>query len=139
MIEACFTALTTLLVIIIFRSDPPSPPSPSEEQHLSIDIKKDLIGLLTNRHYLILLFGFSLGYAILSAITTVLYQLIQPIGYTSTDAGIFGAVVIITGLINACIAGVIMDRTHAYRLILKILLVGALCIWHLFHFNSSTK
>ena len=126
LVEACFTALTTLLVIIIFRSEPPSPPSPSEEQRLSINIKKDLIGLLTNRHYLILLLGFSLGYAVFNAITVVLYQLIAPRGYTSTDAGIFGAIIIISGLTNACVAGIIMDRTHAYRLILKLLLIGAL-------------
>jgi hypothetical protein len=126
MIEACFTVLTSLLVIIIFRSEPPSPPSASEKQHSQIHIKKDLIGLLTNRHYLILLFGFSLGYAILIALTTELDELIETIGYNSTDAGIFGAIFIITGLINVCIAGVIMDRTHAYHLILKILLVGAL-------------
>ena len=126
MIQGCLTALTSLLVIIIFRSEPPSPPSPSEEQYLSINIKKDLIGLLTNRHYLILLFGFSLGYAILNAMTTVLSQLIAPSGYSSTDAGIFGTIIIISGIVNACIAGVIMDRTHAYRLILKILLVGGL-------------
>ena len=55
----------------------------------------------------------------------MLYQLIAPSGYTSTDAGIFGAIIIVAGLTNACIAGVIMDRTHAYRLILKVLLVGA--------------
>ena len=123
--EACFTALTTLLVIIIFRSEPPSPPSPSEEYHSPINIKQDLISLLTNRHYLILLFCFSMGLAIFNAVTILLYQLIESTGYSSSDAGVFGAVIIIAGLINAFIVGVIMDRTHAYRLILKVLSTGA--------------
>ncbi len=114
-----------MLIIVIFQSAPLSPPSPSEEHHLPINIKKDLISLLTNRHYLILLFGFSLGLALFNAVTTLLYQLIEPSGYSSNDAGIFGAVIIIAGLVNALVAGIIMDRTHAYRLILKILLVGA--------------
>jgi FLVCR family MFS transporter 7 len=125
MSEACFTALTTLLLIIIFRSEPPSPPSASEEFHSPINIKQDLISLLTNRHYLVLLFCFSLGLASFNAITILLYQLIVPSGYSSTDAGVFGAVIIIAGLINALIVGVIMDRTHAYRLILKVLTIGA--------------
>jgi len=51
--------------------------------------------------------------------------LIEPSGYTSDDAGIFGAIVIVAGLLNAFLAGVIMDKTHAYRIILKILLIGA--------------
>ena len=117
--------LTTLLLILIFRSDPPSPPSSSEEHHQSINLKEDLINLLTNRHYFILLLGFSLGLAIFNSITTLLYQLIQPSGYSSEDAGIFGAVVILAGLLNAFLIGIIMDKTHAYRLLLKILLIGA--------------
>jgi FLVCR family MFS transporter 7 len=112
-------------LIILFRSDPPTPPSPSEEHHQSINLKEDLINLLTNRHYLILLFGFSLGLGIFNAITSVLFQLIEPSGYSSEDAGVFGATLIVAGLFNAFLAGVIMDKTHAYRLILKILLIGA--------------
>ncbi|CAF1443023.1 unnamed protein product [Adineta steineri] len=124
-VEAGFTLLTTLLVLFLFRSEPPTPPSPSEEHRLPINIKKDLIDLLKNRHYLILLFSFSLGLALFNAITALLYQIIQPTGYSSTDAGIFGAIIIIAGLLNAFLAGIIMDRTHAYRLILKLLSIGA--------------
>lgn len=124
-IESAFTAITSILIILIFRSDPPSPPSPSEEHHQSIKLKEDLLNLIKNRQYMILLLGFSLGLALFNAITTLLYQLIEPSGYSSEDAGIFGAVIIVAGLFNAFLAGVIMDKTHAYRLILKILLIGA--------------
>ena len=123
--ECGFTLLTTILIILIFRSDPPTPPSPSEEQHQEIHLKEDFMKLITNIHYLTLLFGFSLGLAVFNALTTLLAQLIQPSGYTSDDAGIFGAAVIVAGLFNAFLAGVIMDKTHAYKLILKILLLGA--------------
>lgn len=122
--EASFTVLTTLLVILLFRSEPPTPPSPTEKQYVLIDIKENFRGLFTNRHYLILLFSFSLGFALFSTISTLIAQLIEPTGYSSDDAGIFGAVIIISGLLNMLIAGVIMDRTHAYRIILKILPVG---------------
>ncbi|CAF1186656.1 unnamed protein product [Rotaria sordida] len=123
--EAGFTALTAFVLIIVFRSGPPTPPSPSEEHYQTINLKEDLINLLTNRHYLILLIGFGLGLALFNSITTLLYQLIQPSQYTSEDAGIFGAVLIVAGLTNGFLAGIIMDKTHAYRLILKILLIGA--------------
>ena len=127
-VEACFTALTTGMVIFFFRSEPLTPPSPSEEKgnhQLTNRIKTDFLTLLTNRNYLIILFAFSLGLALFNAITTLLYQIIEPSGYSSTDAGIFGAIIIIAGLVSAFIAGVVMDRTHAYRLIFKILLVCA--------------
>ncbi len=117
--------LTTVLLILIFRSCPPSPPSSSEEHHQSINLKEDLINLLTNRHYLILLLGFTFGLALFNSMTTLLFQLIQPSGYSSEDAGIYGAVVILAGLLNAFLIGILMDKTHAYRLLLKLLLIGA--------------
>ncbi|CAF0913073.1 unnamed protein product [Adineta steineri] len=123
--EAGFTLLATLLLILIFRSGPPTPPSPSEEHHQSINLKEDFINLLTNCHYIVLLIGFSFGLALFNSITTLLYQLIAPSGYSSVDAGIFGAVVIVAGLVSAFIVGIVMDKTHAYRLILKVLLIGA--------------
>jgi predicted MFS family arabinose efflux permease len=122
-VEAAFTTLTALLVIVIFRSEPPSPPSPSEEHHQSINVKQDLGRLFTNSHYLILLVGFSIGMAVFNAMTTVLYQLIEPSGYSSENAGIFGAAILISGLFSTSVVGIIMDRTHAYRLLLKVLLL----------------
>ncbi|CAF1927651.1 unnamed protein product [Rotaria magnacalcarata] len=72
---------------------------------------------LTNRHYLILLFHFVLGLAMANSITTVLYQLNQPSEYSSEAAGIFGATLIVTGIVSSCIAGVIMDRTKREKMI----------------------
>jgi len=129
--EGGFTLLTTILVIFIFRSDPPTPPSTSEEHHQSIDLKRDFIKLMTNVHYLTLLFGFSLGLAVFNALTTLLAQLIEPTGYRSDAAGAFGAGIIVAGLINAFLVGIIMDKTHAYRIILRVLLIGA-CLSGLF-------
>ncbi|CAF0755002.1 unnamed protein product [Didymodactylos carnosus] len=125
MVEAAFVTLTTILLFVVLRSGPPSPPSPSEEHHQSIDVKQDLARLFTNRHFITLLFGFALGLAVVNSIIDLLYQLIQPSGYSSQDAGVFGATFIVAGLLSASAVGVIMDRTHAYRLALKMLIVGA--------------
>ncbi|CAF1386735.1 unnamed protein product [Rotaria sp. Silwood1] len=96
------------------------------KHHQSINLKQDFINLIKNRHYLILLFCFTLGLALFNTITTLIEQLIKPSIYTSEDAGIFGAIIIIiAGLLNAFLAGFIMDKTDAYRLILKFLLIGA--------------
>ena len=124
-IESGLVGLTAVLTIFFFQSEPPSPPSASEEHQHSIHIKEDLLRLLRNRHYMTLLAGFSLGLALINAITALLFQIIEPFGYTSDNAGIFGALIILSGIFNAFIAGFVMDRTHAYRMILKVLLIGA--------------
>lgn len=126
-VEAVFTAVISVLVIVICRSEPPTPTSSIEQQqqNLPLKLKENFLDLVKNRHYLILLFSFSIGLALFCAITSLLAQLVEPTGYSSDDAGIFGAIIIIVGLISAFLVGLIMDRTHAYRLILKILLTGA--------------
>ena len=124
-IEGGLVLVSSLLVLVLFRSEPPSPPSATEEHHFTIHFKADLIRLLTNRHYMILATGFCLGLGLINAITSVLFQLVEPFGYNSKDAGIFGTLILLSGLFNAFIAGLIMDRTHAYRRTLKLLLVGA--------------
>ena len=126
--EAALATFTTVLVLIFYRSSPPTSPSLSNEQQQQQqpdEVKQDLLRLMTNRHYLILLFSFSIGLALFNALTSLLYQIGAPSGYSSQDAGVFGAVIIVAGLVSAGVVGVIMDRTHAYRLVLKVLLMGA--------------
>ncbi|CAF1478776.1 unnamed protein product [Rotaria magnacalcarata] len=122
--EAGFATVIALIVIISYRSSPPTPPSASDQQQAS-EFKRDFLLLLKNGHYLVLLFAFSIGFGLFNALISLLYELIQPSGYSSSDAGLFGAVTILSGLVSAAIAGVIMDCTHAYLAILKLLSLGA--------------
>ncbi|CAF4124507.1 unnamed protein product [Rotaria socialis] len=58
--------------------------------------------------------------ALYSTITTLLNQFISPSGYSSGDAGTFGTIIILAGLVSSGFAGVLMDRTHAYLTMLKV-------------------
>ncbi|CAF1291911.1 unnamed protein product [Didymodactylos carnosus] len=129
LVEAGFITLATLLIILFYKSSPPTPPSRSQQVSTvkKSTLWKDSIKLLKNKDYLILLFSFSIGLGLFSAITTLLEQIIEPCGYTSNDAGVFGAIIVVVGLIGAGLIGVIMDKTHYYRLILKLLVVLACC------------
>lgn len=63
--------------------------------------------------------GFGLGLGVFNAVMTVVAQLVRPCGYTSSDAGVFGGVVLGAGILSAAVVAPIMDRTHAYRPLLK--------------------
>ncbi|CAF1548078.1 unnamed protein product [Didymodactylos carnosus] len=136
LVQAGFITLATLLIVLFYKSSPPTPPSRSQKPAVTMssspttvmsNIWKDCVKLLKNKQFLMLLFSFSIGLGLFSAITTLLEEIIRPCGYTTSDAGIFGAIIIVAGLIGAGIAGVLMDKTHSYRLILKILIVLAFC------------
>lgn len=55
-------------------------------------------------------------------------QLISPYGYSDNDAGIAGAVLIVTGLVSAAIISPLVDRYHVFRPVAKCLLcIAGIC------------
>ena len=88
--------------------------------------------LLGDREFLKLVVGFGFGLGLMNALLTELEQLISPlyctdtggnrdcdIGASTSDAGLFGGVLIGGGILGAVFIGVLLDRTHWYRACLK--------------------
>ena len=92
-------------------------------------IKRDLLTLVTDKQFQKMIVGFGLGLGIFNALLTMLAQLIQPIYYNSdgvldkaslsNDAGLYGMLLIGTGLVGAAIFGYLLDVYKSYRLALK--------------------
>lgn len=88
-------------------------------------------GLLRDRNFLILLFGFSVGLGVFNALLTLIAQLVQPCGYDSSDAGLFGGVLIGAGLLGAAIAGPVRRgaRVSACACVcLRVLVCAGVCL-----------
>lgn len=86
-----------------------------EDKSLWLNLKE----LMSNRDYVILLATFSIGIGVFNTIITLINQIVMAQGYSNDDAGTFGTALIIAGLVGASIAGVLMERTRAYRSLLK--------------------
>lgn len=93
------------------------------EGHSTVAIMKrseaEFWQLMGDRDFCILLFSFSIGLGLFNAFLTLIYQIVEPFGYSNDDSGMFAAVLIVCGLIGAGVCGAIMDHTHAYRTVLK--------------------
>jgi FLVCR family MFS transporter 7 len=103
-------------------------------------IQKEVSLLLHNRDYLILFVVFSIGVGFFNAILTLLNQIVEPFGYSNDDAGTFGAVFILFGLIGAGIVGKVMEMTKAYKTILRVGIVAscfATCFLLLMLFSNN--
>ncbi len=59
-----------------------------------------------------------------NALMTTLGQLLAPCGYGSNAAGLFGGLLLLFGLVGAVAAGLILDRAHCYRLLLRVAFGG---------------
>lgn len=104
----------------------------------SVTIRKHTVLLLANAEFRKLLVGFGIGLAVFNALLTVLGQLILPLylavpgedshnrqqqlaalNAATSDAGLYGGLLIGSGLIGASVVGPVLDSTHAYRTALK--------------------
>ncbi|KJE90576.1 hypothetical protein CAOG_01874 [Capsaspora owczarzaki ATCC 30864] len=110
--------IVAVITIVLMRAKPPTPPSLSAatpSDPFFVGLKK----VATNKSYLLLLVSFGVGLGIFNALSTLLEQIVHPQGYTDDDAGIFGAALIGAGLVGAGISGPLIDKTKAYRPVLR--------------------
>lgn len=125
LVEFIITAVILIIIGLLFRDKPPTPPSNSEclKAEQKMPLKDELKMLFTNRQYLILFVSFGTGLGFFNALTTLVEQLTDKSGYSTDDASLFSGLLIGCGLIASIIVGLVLDRTHFYNSFLKGLFV----------------
>eukprot|EP01138_Halocafeteria_seosinensis_P002607 gb/GECG01002665.1/.p1 GENE.gb/GECG01002665.1/~~gb/GECG01002665.1/.p1 ORF type:complete len:506 (+),score=39.61 gb/GECG01002665.1/:1-1518(+) len=86
-------------------------------------VLSNCVHLLKQKNFLLLLIGFSVGLGLFNAFITLIEQIVAPCNYTSSNAGIFSAVLIVSGLVGAVIAGAILEKTKALIEVLKAMVI----------------
>eukprot|EP01034_Spumella_vulgaris_P022758 gene22758-28917_t len=144
-VELVVCAVPLILAVLFFRDAPPTPPSHSTNLKLETlkrqqlnhtrsasqddggeqtlfawrAVLKESVEMFRNRDFVILFVAFSINFGILNALLTVFNQLLSPHGYSNGDSGTIAAICIVTGLVGSATAGYLMEKTQAYRAILK--------------------
>lgn len=112
-----------VLMIIVFRRAPPTPPSRAQEKALQIveqNYGQTLKRLLTNRWFLLLLLSYGLNTGAFYSISTVLnpvymFYYKETTSQASRYAGIIGMLLVLGGIIGSLIGGYILDKSKAYK------------------------
>jgi len=119
------TAISSVLFIILAREAPPTPPCPSGEETraLMLDGLKHAITIKPFWFYLIASF---IGLGIFNGLTTWIEAIIRPRGFTPTDAGTLGALMIVGGLVGAIVLPALSDKQRKRQRYLMIAFVGAI-------------
>ena len=102
-------AFSSILFILLARETPPTPPGPpgSEVRVLMLDGLKHA---LTVKSFWLYLFVSFIGLGIFNGITTWVENIIRPRGFTPTDAGTLGALMLVGGILGAVIIPPFSDR-----------------------------
>ena len=104
-------ALSALLFLVFAREKPATPPCPPgmEVRSLMLDGLKH--ALTVKAFWLYLLVSF-IGLGIFNGLTTWVEAIIRPRGFTPTDAGTVGALMLVGGLLGAVIIPPFSDKQH---------------------------
>ena len=102
-------AFSAVLFILFSRETPPTPPGPpgSEVRALMLDGLKHAF---TVRSFWLCLAVFFIGLGIFNGVTTWVESIIRPRGFTPTEAGTLGALMLVGGILGAVIIPPFSDR-----------------------------
>ncbi len=104
-------AFSAVLFVALARETPPTPPCPpgQEVRALMLDGLKHAFTVKRFWFYLLVYF---IGLGTFNGITTWVENIIRPRGFTPTDAGTLGAVMLVGGVLGAVIIPPFSDRQH---------------------------
>jgi MFS family permease len=118
-------ALLAVLFVIFAREKPPTPPfAPGQEvRALMLDGLKHA---LTVRPFWFDLAISFIGLGIFNGVTTWIEAMIRPRGFTPTDAGTLGALMIVGGVIGAVAIPALSDKQRMRQRYLYVAFIGAI-------------
>ncbi len=114
-------ALAAGIIFVVFaREHPATPPGPAEQEEraLMFDGMKQI---LRNRNFLLLMSIFFIGLGVFNSVTTWIEDIIGPRGFSATQAGTAGGLMIVGGIVGALILPTLSDK---YRKRVPFILIG---------------
>ncbi len=111
--------------VLLARERPATPPCPPEDEERS-QVFDGLRHALKQRDFLVLLFIFFIGLGLFNAVTTWIEDILRPRGFSITQAGIAGGLMIVGGVVGALVMPSLSDRYRRRVPFIVVALVGAL-------------
>lgn len=118
------SAIAMFVFFVFARERPPSPPCPPDEEARSL-VLDGLSRMLRQRQFILLLAIFFVGLGAFNAITTWIEQILSPRGFTATQAGDAGGLMIFGGILGAVVLPLLSDRARKRVPYLILAVVGA--------------
>ena len=119
-------SLVPVITFFLFAKErPATPPCPPELEVRSLvfDGFKDT---LRNKNFLLLLAIFFVGLGTFNAVTTWIEEMLRPRGFSITQAGITGGLMIVGGIIGALILPSLSDRYRRRTIFIIVAILGAI-------------
>jgi len=120
LIYGVVTAAAAVFFLLAAREHPPTLAGP-DERVLMLD---GLRSMLRQRHFLILMVVFFIGLGMFNAISTWIEDIIRPRGFSISEAGRLGGLMLGGGIVGAVVVSLLSDRTRRRRPFILLALAG---------------
>jgi MFS family permease len=105
-----FVALIAGIIFLMSVKEHPPTPASHLEQDKQVFAFGGIRQSLRSKDFILLLFIFFIGLGVFNSVTTWIEDILRPRGFTITQAGITGGLMIIGGIVGALILPTISDR-----------------------------
>jgi MFS family permease len=114
------SALSAVFFLVVAREHPPTPAG-RDERVLMYD---GLKSMLRQRDFLFLLVMFFVGLGIFNGVSTWVEDIVRPRGFSISQAGAMGGVMLVGGMVGAVAIPLLSDRTRRRKRFLVMALAG---------------
>ncbi|HKG54510.1 MAG TPA: MFS transporter [Anaerolineales bacterium] len=118
-------SIAAMLIFFLFiRERPPSPPCPPDQESRSVALE-GLTKMIHQHDFILLLIIFFVGLGAFNAITTWIEEVLNPRGFSITQAGSAGGAMIFGGILGALVIPLLSDHYRRRVPFLIIAVLGA--------------
>ena len=110
-------AISAVLFVAFTRETPPTPPCPEGQETRAL-IMDGFKSMLKMKDMWILLALFLVGMGVFNGISTWIESIVRPRGFSITQAGNLGGVLLLGGVVGAAVIPVLSDRMHKRKIFL---------------------
>ena len=125
LIYGIVTVIAALCFFVFARARPPTPPCPAG-QGVRVLMFDGLKRMLRQRDFLLLLAIFFIGLGAFNGVSTWIESIVRPRGFSISQAGLLGGLMLIGGIIGAVVMPILSDRTRRRKPYIILSLCGLL-------------
>jgi len=107
--------IASVIAAVVFfaaaRERPPTPPCPPDQDERSL-VLDGLKQILRTRDFVLLMLIFFVGLGVFNSVTTWIEDIVRPRGFSLTQAGLIGGLMILGGIVGALILPTLSDRSR---------------------------
>jgi MFS family permease len=112
-------ALSAVLFLVFTREAPPTPPCPPGQEARAL-VLDGLKSMLKMKEIWLLLFLFLVGMGVFNGVSTWIEDIVRPKGFSVTQAGELGGVLLLGGILGAIALPALSDRLRKRKIFLLV-------------------